>query len=475
MAEQMREISIPEAIASAVNARKSMERGDQMGYILSLKQLELQAEKFEWDKRNDLLTQSQNAWKQQTAVDTEMRRQELDKEIRAAYESGDVERVRFLQSLQAGSIMPFEPQQRQATPVKPEEWDLMRQRFEAGEISQQQWDAFKNKQTGVIPAEPVEISTFQQKLKDLDSLGLPPEEYAIRFQQLLDDFVNKPRDTGSQTDAGNLLNRLEKYPAFGANRIALDRLTSLMPKDKGQKIGASIDAMLQGRSFKDIPQDQKDIIADSMAYIALSEPPGGDITQRFNFAQNLLKDNIPLVLKQYNVVRGKLGRLKQVEEGYFRFTGRTTDPDVARFQAIMERLVSDYVVLRSGAQITDNEFKRYLSTLPSVGNTAEVNDVMMSAMVDSLNSYFTGYFNTTLGDVWGKEATRVVMGGSGIEFDVVDTDKPSQLKQLTPEQAESILQRVIADPETSFDSMREELRRNGYDTTEFDKAIKERR
>ena len=169
--QQIREISIPEAIVSAVNARKSMDQGDQMGYILALKQMELQAERFEWDKRNDLLAQSQKAWEQQTAVDKEMRRQALDKEIRDAYEAGDMDRVRFLQSQQAGSIVPFQP--RQAAPVKPEEWDLMRQRYEAGEISQEQWDAFKNKQTGVEPPEPPKVSDFIQKLNDLQSLNLP--------------------------------------------------------------------------------------------------------------------------------------------------------------------------------------------------------------------------------------------------------------------------------------------------------------
>ena len=443
MAQELREISIPEALVSINQMQQAQKSGDNLSFILGLKQLELQAERFEWDKKQDAIANLEKFNTQRSAVEKEMYQRSLDQEIRKAFDEGDMDRVRMLQSLAGYTLSPgakpgalesdlgvigrdpnLTDEQKQAarlerygirdTPKATTPGTLQKdiEFIESlkDKLTPEQYDDAIEAALG-IGTKPTSPSATQEKVALVDQMvadGSITPQRGVELKQR----IAAGADPSTKTDSGSLINRLEKYPAFGANRQALDRLTTLAGKDKGQKIGASLDSMLAGRMFQDIPDDQKQIIASTMAYIALADPPGGDITKRFNFAQNLLKGNIPQILEKYNAVKGKLGKLKQVQEGVYRFTGQTTDPDVAVFQAALERLVSDYVVLRSGAQITDREFERYLSTLPSVGNESEVNDAMMNAMVSSLDTYFTQYFNSALGEQWGKIATDVTMGES---------------------------------------------------------------
>lgn len=544
MATQRTNPSVVKAIASLNTAQKAQQSGDVLGLDLAIREITLAAKQTAWQqeqKHNKEVTKlradlfdADNKLKQALAKNA------IRGKAEKAYKAGDNVLGDKYMALLSGQQRPDEIQQfdrfqslenmtegetqiaRQFLDpnYKPSALDELRLAREEGltdmegsqrafqRSTQEMTDEEKNSQLldslvsmGYISREeateilqdmlvpPQRSSTTQEGLAEIDrqlAAGeITAEEASLLKQRIV--AGNPPSTGSSRTDANDLLNRLQKYPAFGANRTALDRITALMPKDKGQKVGASLDAMLQGRTFDQIPDDQKGIIASSMGYIALADPPGGDITKRFNFAQNLLKGNIPNLIEKYNKVRGKLGRMTQTKEGIYRFLGQTADPDVAAFQATLERLVSDYVVLRSGATITDREFQRYLSTLPGIGQNAEVNDQMMSAMIESLNVYFSGYFNNALGEQWGAEATKQAMGevnlaaGRGTQTSAKPGTAENPLvvaprtlpegRTLPPDQIQGMIEDAQLN-NVSREDMIKALKAQGFDTKAFEEAWK---
>lgn len=486
MQSQRTNPSVIKAIASVNQAQKAQQSGDVLGFDLAIREIKLLARQNAWQQEQrhnkEVAKLREDLFESGNKLQQALAKNAIRKKAQDAYEAGDnvlgdkymalfsgqqrpdeLQRFDVFQSLPKGSERDRQTAQQFLDPTyKPSALDTLRLGREEGIIdmpgsqrvferqNMEMTDEEKNRQMldalvaegYITQEEATEIlgdilvtpqreagpSATQERLSEIDRQLAAGEITAAEAKTLKQRIVagNPPSSRESTSDAATLLNRLEKYPAFGANRTALDRLTNLMPKDKGQKVGASLDAMLQGRTFDQIPEDQKAIIASSMGYIALADPPGGDITKRFNFAQNLLKGNIPNLIARYNTVRNKLGRMTQTKEGIYRFLGKTADPDVAAFQATMERLVSDYVVLRSGATITDREFQRYLSTLPQIGQEAAVNDQMMNAMIDSLGTYFKNYFNTALGEQWGAEATKQAMGDV-----IISTGGQQQQQQIT--------------------------------------------
>ena len=220
--------------------------------------------------------------------------------------------------------------------------------------------------------------------------------------------TNKARAKYTGTDASKAINKVEKYEATGPNRRLINAVVANQQKDKRQFNIDYLDDVFEGEEFPELSENQKD--AAALFFLQQDKAPGGDLVTRFMQATTFLQNGLANLYEEYNrvtkdgqQVKHKLGRLEKVREGVYRhIAGDITDPDVAAFDAKVGYLLTTYIRMVSGAQVTTYEESNFKKMLVSAGNTIELNDAIFKALDDEIRAQLQGYFSRRVGNEWGE-------------------------------------------------------------------------
>lgn len=314
------------------------------------------------------------------------------------------------------------------------------------------------------------FDAFYQAYRD----GKITEEQFNKFMEGYMGYRDPSISASKLPESGKIREIVEQYEAFTPNRELIDNLYVMAPKTQGEKLVTSINAMLQGRTYEEMSEEDREKTAKQAARYAIRVKGGGEIEQREKFARLIMRQSLPNVVQKYNKVRGKLGRLTQGAEGVFKFVGGTTsDPDVAIFQATMIELTNAYVALRSGAAVTDREYQRYKDNLPGIDKEEAFNDALLISMIDSLDSYFNSMYKDNMGDTWGQLASDVTMGHWRKQVQMLEPgEKDSQME--TPKATEGRIAEVkkqiteLINSGWTDEEIRESLKDAGYTDEEIE-------
>ena len=254
--------------------------------------------------------------------------------------------------------------------------------------------------------------------------------------------TQKARARYTGTDASKAMGKVDKYEATGANRGLINAMATTQTKDKRQFIIDYLDDVMEGAEFSELDDKQRD--ATSLFYLQNDKAPGGEIVTRFMQATTFLQNGLASLHQEYNrvtkdgtQVKHKLGRLVKVREGVYRHVaGDITDPDVAAFDAKVGYLLTTYIRMVSGAQVTTYEESNFKKMLVSAGNTIELNDAIFKALDDEIRGQLQGYFSRRVGKDWGEAiGDKVYHDAHDIAEDVAGkTDSRIDPEKSEPEQ-----------------------------------------
>lgn len=242
-------------------------------------------------------------------------------------------------------------------------------------------------------------------------------------------MTQKARSHYTGTDASKAISKVEKYEATGANRRLINAVASNQTKDKRQFNIDYLDDVLEGQEFDDLEDKQKD--AAALFFLQNDKAPGGEIITRFMQATTFLQNGLASLFQEYNrltkdgtQVKHKLGKLVKVREGVYRHVaGDVNDPDVAAFDSKVGYLLTTYIRMVSGAQVTTYEQSEFKKMLVNAGNTVELNDAIFKALDDEIRAQLQGYFSIRVGNEWGEAVgDKVYHDSHDIAADVAQKD-----------------------------------------------------
>ena len=220
--------------------------------------------------------------------------------------------------------------------------------------------------------------------------------------------IQKARAQYSGTDAGKAIDKIGSYEAVGANRRIMNAVSVGQPKANREFNIDYLDDVFDSKEFEELSELQKD--AGALFFLQNDKAPGGEIVTRFMQATTFLQNGLASLYQEFNritkdgtQVKHKLGRMVKVSEGVYRYvTGDITDPDVAAFDAKVGYLLTTYIRMVSGAQVTTYEEGNFKKMLVSAGNTVELNDAIFKALDDEIRGQLQGYFSRRIGQDWGE-------------------------------------------------------------------------
>ena len=226
-------------------------------------------------------------------------------------------------------------------------------------------------------------------------------------QIVLDKYDEKPDESLSE-DTPDTTTEQPKVRKVSPNRKMLGRMINLVPNTDREVYASTIDRIIQGRSFDELTDEEKNEVARININQIKNNTPGGDIAKRNIQAYNLLLAQLPSILDEAKVLaeQGKLGRLQQGKEGIARWFGGVDEPDVARLRVRINDVLNAFIALRSGAQVTEKERSMYQSIMANIGfgyegNKAAIDGLLTNVIGSMANTYAEG-----MGIEWGEHAAR---------------------------------------------------------------------
>ena len=220
------------------------------------------------------------------------------------------------------------------------------------------------------------------------------------------DFVKPP----STTDFSSTQDILDMYTDIPNKTVLNNLVNAITSKDEAQRLARSAHRWLEGRPFEKLDDVSKERAAKLFINEVMQNVPGGDIVKRHLRAYRILKTQLPALL--IDVAKAKangkdLGRLQQAKEGFMRWIGGTSDPEITGLRTKITDVLNGYIALRSGAQVTETERRMYGSIFANIGTGYEVNKAAIEGLMTNVKRDLAANYEEILGPEWGKYATDV--------------------------------------------------------------------
>lgn len=101
---------------------------------------------------------------------------------------------------------------------------------------------------------------------------------------------------------------------------------------------------------------------------------------------------------------GKLGLLTKNKEWLYRLKGGTSKEEIAYISTRMQNQLDAFGRDRSGAAISETEWKNFRKILPGIGKQSKLNHAIIAGMLDSIEAGTTVFKNTQFAEyVWKEE------------------------------------------------------------------------
>lgn len=342
--ESQQATSIPEALLAYQKIQNINNSGQitpekQVSLALEQRKIQLLAEDFEFQKRKQSFDQYVKLMEQGTELQKTMAMQELDKEIRDAYASGNNALARQLEAQRTGGQTKQTFQDR------------------VGEAEAQGFLS-KDQSATAVQRELLDPTTNEQNIQVLDTLVnqgiITDEERKSLIIDMFDDNVRAKTDTADSIDI------LNKFPPGDPTASGLNKLNLSLPKSNAERFFAYIGRLTETKPFDQLTDVQKSQAANEFK-TAAELKVGNDSVKKVMQARELLQSEIPYLLnlmEQYEVKHGEgsLGRKLQIANGVVKFvTGAPRSPELDAIFTTTQDMVANVLLIRSGATVTDEE------------------------------------------------------------------------------------------------------------------------
>ena len=228
----------------------------------------------------------------------------------------------------------------------------------------------------------------------------------------------KARAQYTGTDTARSQNQLDKYDPEGANYKLVNAVAAKQSKDKREYSINYLTDVFEGKEFDELTDSQKD--AAVTYFLQNDTAPGGEIVTRLMESMKTLQRGIASLYQEFErvttdgeKVKNKLGRIEALSEGAWRYVaGDTTDPDIAAFESKAGLLLTTYIRLVSGAQVTTWEHTNFKGMLPGAGKSIELNEALFKALDADVRGFLEAYYNGRVGRKWSSVASDKVYHGA---------------------------------------------------------------
>ena len=198
----------------------------------------------------------------------------------------------------------------------------------------------------------------------------------------------------------------------------MNAISAKQSKDKREYSINYLTDVFEGKEFADLTDNQKD--AAATFFLQNDTAPGGEIVTRLMEAMKTLQRGIASLYQEFEratkdggKVKNKLGRIEALSEGTWRYVaGDTTDPDIAAFESKAGLLLTTYIRLVSGAQVTTWEHSNFKDMLPGAGKSIELNEALFKALDTDVRGFLEAYYNGRINQDWASVISDKVYHGA---------------------------------------------------------------
>jgi len=276
-------------------------------------------------------------------------------------------------------------------------------------------------------------------------------------------ILQKEPSPGSITDTQRAEEIFNKYKDDFSNNYMIRKIGSMMPVGNRKAWAHDIDSFLRGRTFEQMASDPQN--KKAVAFLAADEifenAPGGEIAKRNLLAREILQVHLPEIQKRIDLLQSQgkdLGKLTAFVEAIARRTGGDiipNDPEVASLFSDIKFLVTEFIALRSGAQVTESEREMYTQIFAQIGNDYKLNTAIIDGLMTNVLRGLKDTFVKNMGEDWGNYTTN-------LKFDLGEVAPQEYIRYISQAQ---------------FDGMFEEMkeRRPGTTAQEFIDSLRRKR
>ena len=251
--------------------------------------------------------------------------------------------------------------------------------------------------------------------------------------------TQKARARYAGTDTARSQNQLEEYDPKGANYKLVNSVSAKQSKDKREYNINYLTDVFEGKEFAELTDNQKD--AAATFFLQNDTAPGGEIVTRLMESMKTLQRGIASLYQEFErvttdgeKVKNKLGKIEALSEGTWRYVaGDTTDPDIAAFESKAGLLLTTYIRLVSGAQVTTWEHTNFKEMLPGAGKSIELNEALFKALDADVRGFLEAYYNGRVDKEWASVISDKVYHGAHDVAENITEKTDSRIDGGTPE------------------------------------------
>jgi len=260
---------------------------------------------------------------------------------------------------------------------------------------------------------PTSIKEAQYMIERWRKEGVPENEITQKLENMLGASASSGRAPSSIENQQTILKR---YSNDIATKSALAGLLSILDTDsKRDNLLNLSESWLKGRKYEEMSESprEKEGAARLFMRTLYNNAAGGEIMKRHMQTLDLLRIHLPELMKEIDAMRDAgidIGRVLKWDEKVQRWIfGDTQSPHARKLQTRITNIVAAFIMLRSGAQVTEQERALYEGIFANLGQGYESNKAAIDGLLLDVENELSTRFVEGFGEEWGDYALSLTM------------------------------------------------------------------